>query len=63
MVTNKEFGVYRNLCGGLEIVVVEGAKFPDCLRHKNLSTIWIPVEAEIVETQVVKKKAESDPAA
>ncbi len=59
---NKQFGVYKSVCCGREVVVCEGAKFPDCPRHKNLSTIWKPVDAEIIETKSFKKAA-SDPAA
>ncbi len=59
---NKHFGVYRSLCRGREIVVREGATFPDCPGHKNLSTVWMPLEAEIVEMNEIKK-TESDTAA
>jgi hypothetical protein len=38
--TNKTFGVYRSFCCGTEIVISEGAKFPDCPRHIRLTTKW-----------------------
>jgi len=37
---NIGFGVYRSVCCGLEIVIAEGAKFPDCPKHPNLPTKW-----------------------
>ena len=41
---NMQYGLYRNLCCGLEIIVREGAKFPDCENHPKLSTVWKLVE-------------------
>ena len=35
---NQEFGVYKNLCCGSEIIIPEGVTFPDCPRHFNLTT-------------------------
>ena len=39
---NSEFGVYRSLCCGDEIVIVVGARFPDCPnKHPRLTrTQW-----------------------
>jgi hypothetical protein len=37
---NKEFGIYKNLCCGAEIVIPENVTFPDCAIHKNLPTEW-----------------------
>jgi len=37
---NTKFGVYRSICCGTEIVISEGAKFPDCPRHVRLTTKW-----------------------
>ena len=37
---NERFGVYRNVCCGLEIAIAEGAKFPDCPNHPKLTTKW-----------------------
>jgi hypothetical protein len=42
---NLKFGVYKNLCCGQEIMIREGAQFPDCRRHPKLTTIWKPVDA------------------
>jgi hypothetical protein len=52
---NKSIGVYRSLCCGREIVIREGATFPDCPNHPRLSTIWKPVEAEIVSMHSIEK--------
>jgi len=38
--TSNRFGVYKSVCCGLEIVIAEGAKFPDCRKHPKLPTIW-----------------------
>jgi hypothetical protein len=37
---NTTFGVYRNVCCGVEVMLSEGAKFPDCPRHVHLPAIW-----------------------
>jgi len=37
---NKKFGVYRTLCCAAEVVIAEGASFPDCPNHPKLPTIW-----------------------
>jgi hypothetical protein len=37
---NTTFGVYRSICCETEIVISEGAKFPDCPRHITLITKW-----------------------
>jgi hypothetical protein len=46
---NTVFGWYCSLCCDRELIVREGGTFPDCPRHKNLSTVWKLVEAEIVK--------------
>jgi len=38
--TNFQFGVYKNVCCGNEIVIPAGATFPDCARHLDLPTEW-----------------------
>jgi len=60
---NKTFGVYRSRCCSREIVIREGATFPDCPNHPKLSTAWIAIEFEVAEVVVIKKKSKSDPAA
>ena len=60
---NRSFGVYSSLCCGREIIIVEGATFPDCPNHPQQTTIWKPVEAEIIQMKVIKKKSQTDPAA
>ena len=59
---NLAFSVYKNVCCGLEIVVREGATFPDCLNHPKLTTIWKLLPTEIVQLRPVKK-SETDSAA
>lgn len=41
---NKRFAVYKNICCGQEIMIREGATFPDCKKHPKLTTVWKPVE-------------------
>ena len=38
--TNFQFGVYKNICCGTEIVIPSGVAFPDCARHPDLRTEW-----------------------
>jgi hypothetical protein len=45
---NTQFGVYKSICCGWEIVLREGETFPDCPKHLRLSTIWKPVKADII---------------
>ncbi len=42
---NTQFGVYKNLCCGAEIVIPEDVTFPECARHVNLPTEWKSVTA------------------
>ena len=37
---NTTFGVYKNVCCGLEIVLSQGVTFPDCPNHPRLPTVW-----------------------
>jgi hypothetical protein len=41
---NRVFGVYKSLCCGTEIMIREGATFPDCKNHPKLSTVWKAIE-------------------
>jgi hypothetical protein len=52
---NTQFGLYRSLCCDRELIIREGDNFPDCPRHKNLSTVWKLIEAEVVETKTIKQ--------
>jgi hypothetical protein len=38
-----QFGVYRSLCCGVEIIIAAGATFPECPKHVKLPTSWKPV--------------------
>jgi hypothetical protein len=62
---NSKFGVYRNVCCGREIIIREGATFPDCANHPKLSTVWKTLEVEIADVIVIdnKRKNKSDCAA
>jgi len=37
---NQEFGIYKNICCGAEIVIPEGVTFPKCAKHINVATEW-----------------------
>ena len=37
---NTRFGVYKAVCCGAEIVISQGATFPDCPNHPRRITIW-----------------------
>jgi len=54
---NTKFGVYASACCGSEIIIREGATFPDCARHPKMITTWQPIEADIVDEKVAKKKS------
>jgi hypothetical protein len=60
---NTNFGVYKNLCCGREIIIREGATFPDCQDHPQLPTVWNVIEVEIIDVITIRKTAHSDPAA
>jgi len=60
---NQKFGVYKSLCCGAEIVIREGATFPECPNHRSLSTIWNPLDFDLTEITEIRKKAKSEPAA
>jgi len=60
---NEKFGVYESICCGAEIVIREGATFPECPNHRSLKTIWNPLDFEMILTTEIKKKANYDPAA
>ena len=50
------FAVYQTACCGYEIVLIDGAVFPDCPGHKK-PAVWNLISA------VGPAKAQSDPAA
>jgi len=43
---NSQFGIYRNVCCGIEIVVPAGLTFPDCRNHVRLPTEWKLIEKD-----------------
>ena len=63
--TNSQFGVYRNVCCGREIIIREGATFPDCANHSKLSTVWKTVEVDVADVILIdnKRKNKSEHAA
>lgn len=60
---NERFGVYRNLCCGREIIIREGATFPDCANHPKLSTLWKQIEVDVEEVIIVRRRVKGDHAA
>jgi len=60
--SNAQFGVYRNLCCGVEVIVAEGMEFPDCPNHPRLTTIWKPANNDTIH-KLPMKPAKSDKAA
>jgi len=61
---NQRFGVYKSLCCEAEIIIREGATFPDCPKHPKLTTVWKPVDFETIPIiEITRKKSKSDPAA
>jgi len=56
---NPQFGIYKAVCCGYEIVVTEGARFPDCPEHK-LPTQWELIAA--IDRGRLKKKSDSEAA-
>jgi len=56
---NPQFGIYKAVCCGYEIVVTEGARFPDCPEHKR-SARWELVAA--INRGRTKKKSDSEAA-
>jgi hypothetical protein len=59
---NKFLGVYRSVCCDAEIVILEGAIFPDCPNHPHLPTKWRAVSDEpiphVSQLQKTKKQTE-----
>ncbi len=58
---NSKFGVYRNVCCGREIIIREGATFPDCINHPKLSTVWKSIDVDVADVIVVEQKPRSSP--
>ena len=61
-----EFGTFRSLCCGSEIVIPKSAVFPDCPNHPRLPTVWKPLPDEKirhVSELFPKKKSGNDTAA
>jgi len=56
---NPQFGIYKAVCCGYEIVVTEGARFPDCPEHKRPAR-WELVAA--IDRGRIKKKSDSEAA-
>ena len=41
---------------GREIIIREGATFPDCANHPKLSTVWKTVEVDVADVIVIDNK-------
>ncbi len=59
---NENFGVYKSVCCGAEIVITKGAIFPTCPNHPRLTT-WKLLSDEDMTQLTDKKKSQSKPAA
>jgi len=59
---NTKFGMYVNLCCGLEMVIDNGVVFPDCPNHTRLTTVWKPADKGKIR-KLPKKQTKSDSAA
>ena len=55
---NTSFGIFRNCCCGREIVIINGATFPQCPKHRQLPTVWEAVSEsnEAVHLVVLPQK-------
>jgi hypothetical protein len=53
---NTQLGLYRTLCCDRELVIREGETFPDCPRHKNLSTVWKLIKPERGQTKTSEEE-------
>jgi hypothetical protein len=63
---NEQFGVYKSVCCGLEIVIAAGVHFPDCPKHPKLPTKWKSVTDEPIRHASElgnRKKSRDDSAA
>jgi len=58
-IKNPQFGIYKAMCCDYEIVVTEGARFPDCPEHKR-RTEWELVA--VIDGTRSKKKTDSEAA-
>jgi hypothetical protein len=56
---NKKFGVYKNVCCGYEVVIAESMEFPDCPHHPKLTTIWKPINTDIIILPPKKPRSEA----
>ena len=61
--TNQRSGVYRNVCCGKEIVIPEGATFPDCPNHSRLLTVWKAIDVDVEDMIALDKESKDEPAA
>ena len=62
---NEQFGVYKSVCCGAEIVIAEGVAFPDCPKHPKLPTKWKSTTDEPIRhaNELGMQKKSDDPAA
>jgi len=54
---NTRFGVYASVCCGAEIVITQGATFPDCPNHPKLLTNWRLVPEEKLRSRRIPNAA------
>lgn len=60
---NTQFGIYRTLCCGQEIVITVGTVFPDCPEHPKLPTEWKPIIEDDGVIRLIDLPAKKEPAA
>jgi len=62
---NTSFGIFRSDCCGREIVIIDGATFPECPKHRHLPTEWVAISESAVLIHLVvlpqKETAQSVP--
>jgi len=50
---NTSFGIFRSVCCEREIVIINGATFPECPKHRHLPTEWVAISESAVRIHLV----------
>ena len=50
---NTSFGIFRSVCCEREIVIIDGATFPECPKHRHLPTEWVAISESAVRIHLV----------
>jgi len=62
---NRQFGIYKSVCCGGEIVIPADVIFPNCARHADVPTEWRTItdmDRAPNQTQLGPKKKDSSAA-